>query len=436
MKRKIGFASTALPLILGIAAMGCSSSDDTTAPGEKKLEVYSWLVTGAEETALENLFKVVQDRVPGINIVNAAQGRSDEARKELPMRMANGNPPDSFQAIGGADLLEWQKKNSLETLDDIAAAEGWQAAFEDVLKSVTGPDGHIYGVPLNLERDNTLFYNKDVLAAAGVDPSELTTVDGWFAAAEKMKAANIPNFVAPLAVSDSGGWTIASHVFEAMLVLEGGADYYDSYVKGNAADPADAIMTQTLTDIAKMMDYANPDRATTGWGDAVKMVCDGKAGMLFLPDFTKGQFQADGCGTADKPNIGYVPMQKAGESAFVYVGITFPVTRNAPHHDMAVEFVKAVGSKAGQEAFNPIKGSIAARIDADPTKFDLISAGTVNDLKNATKKVAGYAAQTASAYQEAVNPALKAFVDPSDAAFGKVDTLTTVLKQNYPIIKP
>src|SRR5439155_24148576 len=133
---------------------GCSSSTDEPA-APKKLEVYSWLTSGAEQTALNNLFDVMRTRDVGIDIVNAAQGRSDLARAELPQRMAAGNPPDSFQAIGGADLGEWQKKGTLESLDSIAAEQGWATAFGDVLNSVKGPDGHIYAVPLNLERDNT-----------------------------------------------------------------------------------------------------------------------------------------------------------------------------------------------------------------------------------------------------------------------------------------
>jgi glucose/mannose transport system substrate-binding protein len=213
MKLKIGIASTALPLVLATAAVGCGSSDDTGNTGPKKLEVYSWLTTGVEKIALDNLFDAMRANVPGVEITNAAQDRSEIARAELPMRMANGNPPDSFQAIGGADLGEWVKRGSLEPLDSIAAEQGWSTAFpQGVLESVTH-DGHIYGVPLNLERDNTLFFNKDVLTAAGIDvndPSQLpSSPDRFFAVADKIKAAT-PTVV-PLSVSASGGWTIASH---------------------------------------------------------------------------------------------------------------------------------------------------------------------------------------------------------------------------------
>jgi glucose/mannose transport system substrate-binding protein len=432
MKSKIGFASTALSLILASAAMGCSSSGDNNTAQAKNLIVYSWLVADAELNALNKLFDVLRLNDPGINITNAAQGRSDDARAELPGKIAAGNPPDSFQAIGGADLLEWTKKNALESLDSIAADQGWSAAFGPVLDSVTGPDGHIYGVPLNLERDNTLFYNKDIFAAAGVNPADVTTVAGWFAAADKIKAAGFT----PLEVSASGGWTIASHVFEALLPLEAGADYYKTYMTGGAADPADATMTQLLTDVGKMMDYANTDRATTGWGDAVKAVCMKQAAMLFLPDFTKGQFQQDGCGTPMNDNIGYVAMQAPNEHTFVYVGIAFNIPQGAPDHDAAVDFVKTVGSKAGQEAFNPIKGSIAARGDVDQSKFDSISAGTLADLNGADHKVPGYAALTSSNYQTAVNTALQAFVDPSNAAFKDVNALSTVMRAQYANIKP
>src|SRR5439155_24080473 len=41
-----------------------------------------------------------------------------------------------------------------------------------------------------------------------------------------------------------------------------------------------------------------------------------------------------------------------------------------PHREQALNWLRVAGSKEGQEALNPLKGSFCARIDCDPTKFD------------------------------------------------------------------
>ena len=38
----------------------------------------------------------------------------------------------------------------------------------------------------------------------------------------------------------------------------------------------------------------------------------------------------------------------------------------------AKEFLKVLGSVEGQDVFNPLKGSIPARVDADVSKYDIL----------------------------------------------------------------
>src|SRR5262249_7739144 len=153
------------------------------------------------------------------------------------------------------------------------------------------------------------------------------------------------------------------------------------------------------------------DRASTKWTDAVARLCSGKAAMIVLPDFVKGELAHDGCGP-DK--IGYVPMEPAGTPTFVFVSITFELPNGAPHRDAALQFLQTVGSRAGQDAFNAVKGSIPARIDADPSLFDEISSQTLADFKASGERlVPGYAALTSPSFQTAINVAFKSFVDPA-----------------------
>jgi glucose/mannose transport system substrate-binding protein len=47
----------------------------------------------------------------------------------------------------------------------------------------------------------------------------------------------------------------------------------------------------------------------------------------------------------------------------------FVLAKGAPHKANTLTWLKAVGSKDGQEGFNPLKGSIPVRNDVDRKKF-------------------------------------------------------------------
>ena len=63
---------------------------------------------------------------------------------------------------------------------------------------------------------------------------------------------------------------------------------------------------------------------------------------------------------------------------------SFGLPKNAPHRDNAVNFLRVCGSREGQDAFNPIKGSIPARTDPDLSKYDEYLLSAMEDFKNNT----------------------------------------------------
>ncbi|MEJ7651908.1 MAG: hypothetical protein WKH64_00365 [Chloroflexia bacterium] len=54
----------------------------------------------------------------------------------------------------------------------------------------------------------------------------------------------------------------------------------------------------------------------------------------------------------------------------MWLSDSFGLPEGAPHRDNAIAWLKVAGSKAGQDAFNPKKGSIPARTDADKSLYD------------------------------------------------------------------
>jgi len=417
-RRDLGFVLCATALV-----SACGSTSDPSAP--RTLVVQNWLTAPSEANALTALFRVLKGNDPGVSITNAAEDQSAVAEQELATQMMQGNPPDSFQVVSGSSLDSWVEREALEPLDSLSASQGWSSVIPvPVLDSVSS-GGSLYGVPLDIERDNTLFFNKQVFAMYGLAPP--TGIGDFLTVAAELDAKGLT----PFAVSAYEGWTIASTVFEAVLVAQAGPAFYQAYLTGKES-PDNPQIRAALHTVSSMMGYANTDRMSALWTDAVADVCSGKAGMLVMPDFAKGQLATNGCGPTE---VGYVPMQPPGTPSFVFVSITFELPNGAPDPDSAIQFLEAVGSKAGQEAFNPIKGSIPARTDVDPSLFDELSAKTLADFTAAGEVlVPGYAALTAPNFQTPINSALQDFVDPTSSAFDDVDQAVFVLSQNYGII--
>jgi glucose/mannose transport system substrate-binding protein len=62
------------------------------------------------------------------------------------------------------------------------------------------------------------------------------------------------------------------------------------------------------------------------------------------------------------------------------VSDTFGLPKNTPNKENALKWLKFIGSKTAQDIFNPIKGSIPARVDADKSIYDAYLQWAMNDF--------------------------------------------------------
>jgi glucose/mannose transport system substrate-binding protein len=127
----------------------------------------------------------------------------------------------------------------------------------------------------------------------------------------------------------------------------------------------DERVTEALETLNKVYDYANPDYLSTSWGDINdRYVADDGPAMMIMGDWTHGVLKSKGF-----TNYHWAPAPET-EGLFIVLSDSFGLPKDAPHRENALNFLRAVGSKAGQDAFNPPKGSIPARTDADPSVYD------------------------------------------------------------------
>lgn len=345
----------------------------TEAPAEAtQVEVFSWWTGGGEAAGLEAMMKVFNAEHPDIEFVNAAVagGAGTNARAVLASRLQAGDPPDSWQGHAGQELIgTYVAGGQIEPLNDLYEAQGWLDVMPETLIPLISDNGNIYSVPVNIHRANVLWYNPTILEENGLEVP--TTMDEWFAAMDALQAAG----VTPLALGEQ--WT-QMHLFETILLGSLGPDAYNGLWDGST-DWNSAEVTTALDNFTKVLTYANSDAASLSWQDASQLVINGDAAFNVMGDWAEGYFRELG----SEPNVGYGWAPVPGTvGVFQFLSDSFTLAVGAPHPAGAEAWLTTAGSKAGQEAFNPIKGSICARTDCDPELFGVYLQSAMDDWAN------------------------------------------------------
>ncbi len=371
--RAIGWrGGTALAVLAIVAVIGLATGPGLQAAPAQKLEIFSWWTAGGEADGLKAMFEVYKKRFPSVEIINAtvAGGAGTDAKAVLKTRMQGGDHPDSFQVHGGAELVDtWVKTGFMESLTSLYASEGWLKVLPKDLVDIVSHQGNQYSVAVNVHRGNVLWYNKKVF-----DENTLkapTTWDEFFKAADTLKSKGIT----PLSLGDKNKWE-AAHLFEDILAATLGAEGYRGLWSGKTRWEGDGVK-KALEAFAKILTYVNSDHAAGTWDQAAQMLIDRKAAMNIMGDWAAGYFTSKGW----KPNVDYGFAAAPGTAGiFFVVTDTFGLPKKAPRREQAMNWLKVAGSKEGQEAFNPLKGSICARTDCDPKKFDAYLQASARDF--------------------------------------------------------
>lgn len=336
-------------------AMGeVTETDGEAATGE--VEIFSWWTAGGEADGLAAMQVVFEAQYPELTFVNAAVagGAGTNARAVLATRLSAGDPPSSWQGHAGQELIgTYVAAGQLEPLNDLFDANGWLEVLPETLVPLISQDGNIYSVPVNIHRANVLWYNPNVLNDNVLEVP--TTWDEFFTAAQTLQAAG----VTPLAMGEQ--WT-SMHLLETVLLGTLGPDAYEGLWNGST-DWASAEVTTALENFQTALSFTNSDASTLSWDQAAQLVVDGDAAFTIMGDWVDAYYLAGGEG-----DYGWAP-SPGTDGVFQFLSDSFVLPVGAKNPEGARAWLTVAGSVEGQEAFNPVKGSICARTDCDPNLF-------------------------------------------------------------------
>ena len=361
--------------MVALAAVACGRSGagstvvaDGRPNAQRPVEMFGWAERIGDSDPLAALAALHQRRNPGDIIVSARAASSGEARSALRTRMLRNDPPDTFQANVGNDLMQWVLFNGIDALeskaaplDDLVAdVASWRGAIPAELLEQVSYKGRIYGVPANVHRNNTVFYNRHVFARFGL--SEPVSVADLLAQGRALRDRGVPL----IAVGSREPWTLSLLLFECLLVSREGTTFYRDFFAGRLT-PDDRRIVGTLQAGLELLAFANPDHRHLSWEQAAERVVRGEAAMTVMGEWARGPFIA----ARMKLGVDYDEIPFPGTAdVFVFSADAFGLAVDASNRSAAARLLATIGSVEGQRAISQARGTLSARIDVPPVADD------------------------------------------------------------------
>jgi glucose/mannose transport system substrate-binding protein len=327
-----------------------------------ELEIFSWWA-GDEGPALEALIAKYVELYPDVEVNNATVtgGSGVNARAVLKTRMLGGDPPDSFQVHAGQELIgTWVVADRMEDLTLLYEEEGWMDKIPQGLLDLLSYEGGIWSVPVNIHRSNVMWYVPAKLEEWGIEAP--ATWDDFLAVCPTIQDAG----VTPLVVGEN--WTV-NHLWESVALAELGVDGWNGLWAGEKAwtDEDVVAMWDKFGEILACTNI-DVDAATLSWQQATDKVIAGEAAFNVMGDWAAG-YMVTTLGLEPGVGFGWVPSPGTA-GVFMMLSDSFGLPKDIKNYDAAVAWLKLLGSVEGQDIFNPLKGSIAARLDSDLSLYN------------------------------------------------------------------
>jgi multiple sugar transport system substrate-binding protein len=251
--------------------------------------------------------------------------------------------------------------------------------------SVTGNDGHIYGIPIDYY-PWAVFYRKDVFAAHNYTVP--TTWDAFKALCVQMKKDGL----IPMAMADKDGWP-AQGTFDILNLRMNGYQFHIDLLTGKQkwTDPRVAAVFKKWSEIT---DFYSPGLAGATWQQGADQVVRKEAGMYLLGLFVAQQFAATN-NPDDLAQLDFFPFPDLGTSFDAEKGIDAPidimmVSKKSPTVSKDLGQAKAflefwAKGSTQVKLFQTNPGTIPTASDADTSSYSALQKKAVQVISSAQK---------------------------------------------------
>ena len=359
----------ALAGVILAAAVGAGA---TVAQEPVEIELYDLHTANPGLAWIQRAADAYTGLNPNVKI-NVTVLENESLKDAIQARMQAGDPPDIFQSWGGG-LLRQQVEAGLvkDITADVADVAG---DFGGGAMSLFQVDGAQYGLPYNFGLVG-LWYNKDLLAQAGID-APATDWEAFLGQVQTLKDAGIT----PISLGGGDQWP--SMFWWAYLATRiAGGEAVDAAVQSGdwTAEP----FVRTGEELARLvaLDPFQPGAEAATHDEQQGTFGNGQAAFMLQGQWSAGSQRSQSETGTGIPNIGWAqfPVVEGGAGVLTDVfggGDGYSIGRDAPPE--AVDFVKwflNADNASIFQAFND--GTLLPRADSaqyvtDPALQDVLA---------------------------------------------------------------
>lgn len=291
-------------------------------------------ITGAQLEAFQEIIQKFTDET-GIGVAITQPGNVYE--DAMKTRMASGDLPDVWVTHG------WSVIRYSEYMMPLEDQDWFDKIDASLLPSITDEDGHVYILPIT-EAVCGVIYNKDVLEAAGVDPTTIRTWDDFTDACQTIKDKTPDITPIEMSCNTSG---VNNYMLECMLPTfltneDAPNNQKDALIDGSFDFTVDGVDTfNYIVDWAEK-GFFNEDALTADLTTAQKAIGEGRAAFII---YSTECIPAMLTYSPDA-NLGVMPSPAASESGKSYYGVgegnasCFGIWKDTEYEDECKQFLE------------------------------------------------------------------------------------------------
>ncbi|WP_278235838.1 extracellular solute-binding protein [Isoptericola sp. AK164] len=365
--RRTGAIATAVAVAATLAACGGGNQ-----PGGASSDGASaWALTGGSEDMFRASFEDWNAENPEREI--AVDWFANDAYKEkIRTAVGSGNAPTLVYSWAGGTLADYAENGNVVDISD-----GTQDLLDRVIPSVAANgqiDGTTYAVPNTQSQPVVLYYNQEVLDAAGVEVP--TTYDELLDAAAALQEAD----VIPVALAGQSVWPELMWI-QYLTDRIGGPEVFQAVLDGEEGAWSDPAIVEATTRIQELVDAG-------AFGDAfgsvnadqnadIALVQTGKAAFVLQGSWVYPNFLESSPELVESGGLGYTTFPAVDGGA----GDPTNIVGNPSNF-------WSVSASASPEAQETAKEYISTQVLSDEAVDELLAIGTVPPLTGLEDRIA------------------------------------------------